>query len=215
MITLQDVTKTFGRHQVLKDINLRFKGGKIYGLIGHNGAGKSVLLKCICGFYRCSTGKILFNGRELGKDMDILPNTGIIIDEPGFLRYWDAYHNLEFLYTIRNRRDKQYLREVLNKVGLSADNKDKVGKYSLGMKQRLAIAQAIMEDPQILILDEPMNGLDHNGIREMRSLFLAMKEEGKLILLASHNREDIEVLCDEVYELENGSLRPAGTQKDG
>jgi len=206
LIELENVSKTFGHRQVLHHIDLRLESGKIYGLIGHNGAGKSVMLKCICGFYRCSGGCVRVNGKELGKDQDVLPDAGIIIDEPGFLHYWDGYHNLEFLYTIRNRRNKKYICEVLEKVGLSAQNKGKVGKYSLGMKQRLAIAQAIMEDPQILILDEPMNGLDHTGIDEMRRLFLDMKEQGKLIILASHNKEDIEMLCDEVYEMENGSL---------
>lgn len=143
----------------------------------------------------------------MGKETDILSNAGIVIEEPGFIRRWSAYHNLEFLYTIRNKNDKKYLCSVLEKVGLDPLQRKAVGKYSLGMRQRYAIAQAIMENPDILILDEPMNGLDREGIHEMRSLFLQMKEEGKLILLASHNREDIELLCDEVYEMENGMMK--------
>jgi len=142
----------------------------------------------------------------MGKDLDILNNSGIIIEDPGFLRRWSGYHNLEFLYTIRNKRDKEYLYYVLEKVGLDPGSNMPAGKYSLGMRQRLAIAQAIMEEPDILILDEPMNGLDKAGVAEMRELFRGMKEEGKLIILASHNREDIEILCDEVYEMENGVL---------
>lgn len=136
----------------------------------------------------------------------MLPNAGIIIEEPGFLRKWSAYHNLEFLYTLRHKKNKEFLRDVLGKVGLDYKLRRPVGKYSLGMRQRLAIAQAIMEDPDILILDEPMNGLDKSGIAEMRDLFLQMKQENKLILMASHNREDIDFLCDEVYEMEDGVM---------
>lgn len=137
----------------------------------------------------------------------MLDNAGIIIEEPGFLRKWNGYQNLDFLYTIRNRKNKNHLYAIMNKVGLNPKLNRPVGKYSLGMKQRLAIAQAIMEDPEILILDEPMNGLDHKGVEEMRNLFLELKKEGKLILLASHNRDDIDILCDEVYEMEMGELR--------
>jgi len=139
-------------------------------------------------------------------DQDILTTAGMIIEEPSFLRKWSGYHNLEFLYTIRNKNDKQYLYSVMKKVGLDPTLKKPVGKYSLGMRQRLAIAQAIMENPDILILDEPMNGLDKKGVDEMRKLFLQLKNENKLIILASHNREDIDLLCDEVYEMENGEL---------
>lgn len=203
VIRLEHVYKNFGSTEILKDLSLRCEKGRIYGFIGYNGSGKTVLFKCICGFYKCTKGEIYINGRQMGKDMDMLDQAGIIIEEPGFLRKWDGYHNLEFLYTIRNKKDKKYLYEVMEKVGLDPKSKKKVEKYSLGMRQRLAIAQAIMEDPDILILDEPMNGLDKEGVAEMRSLFLEMKATGKTILLASHNREDIEALCDEVYDMEN------------
>lgn len=203
VIRLEHVYKNFGSTEILKDLSLRCEKGRIYGFIGYNGSGKTVLFKCICGFYKCTKGEIYINGRQMGKDMDMLDQAGIIIEEPGFLRKWDGYHNLEFLYTIRNKKDKKYLYEVMEKVGLDPKSKKKVEKYSLGMRQRLAIAQAIMEDPDILILDEPMNGLDKEGVAEMRSLFLEMKAAGKTILLASHNREDIEALCDEVYDMEN------------
>lgn len=206
-IEVEHVFKSFKKKEVLKDVTLTCEGGKIYGIVGHNGSGKTVLFKCICGFFDCSRGEIRINGKRMGKDMDMLENAGIIIEEPGFLRRWSGYHNLEFLYTIRNKRNKDYLLSVLQKVGLDPKLKTPVGKYSLGMRQRLAIGQAIMEDPDILILDEPMNGLDKNGVQEMRELFEQMKEEGKLIILASHNREDIDVLCDEVYEMENGVLK--------
>ena len=160
------------------------------------------MFKTICGFLACDEGTVSVNGKVMGKDKDMLTEAGIIIEDPGFLRNWSAYHNLEFLYTIRNRPDKSYLHSVLNTVGLDSKLKRPVGKFSLGMRQRLALAQAIMEDPPILILDEPMNGLDKNGVAEIREFLLKMKNENRLIILASHNREDIEILCDEVYEME-------------
>lgn len=207
VIEIDRVHKSFQTAEVLKDITLNCKRGHIYGIVGHNGSGKTVLFKCICGFFVCDKGEIRVNGKIMGKDTDMLDNAGIIIEDPGFLRNWSAYHNLEFLYTIRNKNNKKYLYSILEKVGLDPTLRRPVGKYSLGMKQRLAIAQAIMENPDILILDEPMNGLDKKGVSEMRELFMQMKEEGKTILLASHNREDIDILCDEVYEMEDGVMR--------
>lgn len=207
VIEVSHVSKSFKNVKVLKGVSLHCESGKIYGLIGHNGSGKTVLFKIICGFLACDEGSVSVNGKIMGKDKDMLTEAGIIIEEPGFLRAWSAYHNLEFLYTLRNKKDKKHLHAVLRKVGLDPALKRPVGKYSLGMRQRYALAQAIMEDPGILILDEPMNGLDKNGVQEMRQLFEQMKKEGKLIILASHNREDIDVLCDEVYEMENGILK--------
>lgn len=205
-IEVDHVVKRFKKKEVLKGVSLTCEGGKIYGIVGHNGSGKTVLFKSICGFFRCDEGEIRMDGKRMGKDLDMLETAGIIIEEPGFLRHWSGYHNLEFLYTIRHKNDKAYIKSILKKVGLDPQSRMPVGKYSLGMRQRLAIGQAIMENPEILILDEPMNGLDKNGVQEMRMLFEELKKEGKLIILASHNREDIDVLCDEVYEMENGVL---------
>lgn len=207
VIEIENLHKNFKDNEVLKNVSLTCEKGKIYGIVGHNGSGKTVLLKCICGFLNYNKGNIYINGKKMGEEMDMLDNAGIIIEEPGFLRKWNGYQNLDFLYTIRNRKNKNHLYAIMNKVGLNPKLNRPVGKYSLGMKQRLAIAQAIMEDPEILILDEPMNGLDHKGVEEMRNLFLELKKEGKLILLASHNRDDIDILCDEVYEMEMGELR--------
>ncbi len=207
VIEVLHVNKNFRDNKVLKDVSLRCESGKIYGLVGHNGSGKTVLFKIICGFLSCDEGTVSVDGKIMGKDKDMLTEAGIIIEDPGFLRNWSAYHNLEFLYTIRNKKDKAYLYSILKKVGLDPKMKRPVGKFSLGMRQRFAIAQAIMEDPGILILDEPMNGLDKNGVEEIRRLLLQMKRENKLIILASHNREDIDVLCDEVYEMEDGVLQ--------
>ena len=199
VIEVSHVNKNFRDNKVLKDVSLRCESGKIYGLVGHNGSGKTMLFKIICGFLSCDEGTVSVDGKIMGKDKDMLTEAGIIIEDPGFLRNWSAYHNLEFLYTIRNKKDKAYLYSVLKKVGLDPKMKRPVGKFSLGMRQRFAIAQAI--------LDEPMNGLDKNGVEEIRRLLLQMKQENKLIILASHNREDIDVLCDEVYEMEDGVLQ--------
>lgn len=211
IIEIKNVYKCFKDNVALKDINLHLESGHIYGIVGHNGSGKTVLFKCICGFLKTDKGSILVNGEKMGKEINMLTNAGIIIEEPGFLRNWSAYRNLSFLYTIRNRQNKNHIYSIIRKVGLDPSVKRPVGKFSLGMKQRLAIAQAIMEDPEILILDEPMNGLDKNGVNEMRDLFLEMKNSGKLLLLASHNKEDIEILCDEVYEMENGQIKKMET----
>ena len=207
IIEVSHVYKNFKSTEVLKDVTFRCEKGRIYGIVGHNGSGKTVLFKCICGFLSCDKGYITVHGKKMGKEIDMLQKAGIIIEEPGFLRKWSGYHNLEFLYTIGKRNDKNHLCSVMKKVGLDPSLKRSVGKYSLGMRQRLAIAQAIMEDPDILILDEPMNGLDKSGVGEMRTLFLEMKSEGKTILLASHNREDSDTLCDEVYEMEDGGMK--------
>ena len=140
------------------------------------------------------------------KDLSVLKKAGIIIEEPGFLRNKSGMKNLEYLYMINNKRDKKYLRSVMENVGLDPYSRKKVGKYSLGMRQRLAIAQATMEDQDIIILDEPMNGLDNHGVQEVREYLLQLKKQGKTILIASHNREDIDVLCDKVYEMDNGRV---------
>ena len=206
MIEIEHVEKSFKDVKVLKDVSLKCEPGKIYGIVGRNGSGKTVLFKCICGFLKCDSGEIRVDGKIVGKDLDMLKNAGIIIEEPGFLRKMSGYRNLEYLYTIRNKKDKGYIKSIMETVGLDPKMKKSVGKYSLGMRQRLAIAQAIMEKPDILILDEPLNGLDKNGAEEFRKLFLTMKNQGKLILIATHSKEDIDMLCDKVYEMDAGFL---------
>lgn len=205
-IKVSGIEKSFKKQKVLREISMEFLPGNIYGITGYNGSGKTVFFKCICGLVSPDSGQISFDEKILKKDIDMIENAGVIIDEPAFLGNYSAYRNLYFLYTINHSANKNHIRAVLEKVGLDPDSSKKVKHFSLGMKQRLAIAQAIMEDPEILILDEPMNGLDKQGIAEMRQLFLEQKEMGKIILLASHNREDIDILCDEVYEMEKGKL---------
>lgn len=206
MISIENLNKQFKNQLVLNNINVKFSNGHIYGIIGRNGSGKTVLLKCICGFLKPTTGVISVNHKIVGKDIDFPENLGFIIETPGFLLNYSGYKNLKYLASIRKKIDGNEIKESMSLVGLDSAAKKHVGKYSLGMRQRLGIAQAIMEKPDILVLDEPMNALDKNGVEEMRRLFLKMKSEGKLILLTSHNREDIEILCDEVYEMEEGIL---------
>lgn len=207
IIRIENVSKSFGTEEVIKDISLSFAKGNIYGLVGRNGSGKTVLLKMIVGFVKPSKGRIIVEDKEVGKDIDFADNIGLIIETPGFLGGYSGYKNLEYLAEIRKRIGKDEIREIMERVGLDPDSKKKVRKYSLGMRQRLGIAQAMMEDPNILLLDEPMNGLDIQGVEDVRNILLQLKEEGKAIILSSHSREDIEILCDEVYEMEKGILR--------
>ena len=180
--------------------------GTIVGLVGRNGSGKTMLLKSICGIVPPTSGQILVRGKEIGKDIDVPDNIGVIIETPGFLLNYTGFQNLKYLSMIRNKITKNQILEALKIVGLDQQRNKKAGKYSLGMQQRLGIAQAIMEHPDILLLDEPMNGLDNQGVEEIRTLLLKLKEEGTTILLASHSREDISILCDEVFELDHGSI---------
>lgn len=205
-INVEKVTKTYGKEKVLEDINLTFKYSKIYGIVGRNGSGKTMLLKSICGLTKIDEGTISVRNQILGKDIDIPKNLGVIIETPGFLNEYSGYKNLKLLAMIQNKVREKEIKEILYKVGLDSSSKKNVGKYSLGMRQRLGIAQALMENPDILLLDEPMNGLDNQGVAEIRKLLLELKGEGKLILLASHSKEDIEILCDEVYELDHGKI---------
>lgn len=207
VIEVKNLYKEFKGNQILNDISLTLKKGRIYGIIGYNGSGKTVLFKCLCGFLRPTKGEIIIRGDVLGKKYDFIQDAGVIIEEPAFVRNYSAMKNLEFLYMIRHKMDKHHLEAVLELVGLDSKDKKKVGKFSLGMKQRLAIAQGIMENQSILIFDEPMNGLDKKGVKEIRELLLQKKKEGKTIVMASHNKDDIDILCDEVYELEEGYLK--------
>lgn len=207
-VKLEHVTKRFGDDLVLKEVNLNLKTGKVYGIVGNNGSGKTVLMKCICGFLPVTTGCVWVFGKRIGKDVDFPESLGVIIETPGFLTHLTGSRNLEILADLNRRITKADIRFVLKKVGLDPDMKKPVAKYSLGMRQRLGIAQAIMEDPGLLILDEPFNGLDKNGVGEIRRILLELKGLGKTILLASHNEEDIRILCDEVFEMDAGVLTP-------
>ena len=206
IISVQNVTKKFRGNTVLDNVSLDIETGTVTGLIGRNGSGKTVLMKCICGLLSPTSGSIMVNDKRVGKDVDIPDNIGVIIENPGFLPNFSGYNNLMQLAKIRRKIGKSEVRAAISQVGLNPDDKKHVGKYSLGMRQRLGLAQAIMEDPDILILDEPMNGLDKDGVKDMRQYLLDLKSQGKTILIASHSAEDIDVLCDTVCEMDKGLL---------
>ena len=206
IIEISHVTKKYGAATVLNDVNISFEKGKIHGLIGRNGSGKTMLMKCICGFVPVTQGSITVNGKKIGKDIDVPENLGAIIETPGFLNNYSGYNNLKFLAGINKKIGREQIREAISFVGLDPDSKKHVGRYSLGMRQRLGLAQAIMENPDILLLDEPMNGLDKHGVKEMRELFKSLAQQGKTIIMANHSAEDIVVLCDTVCEMDLGVL---------
>ena len=205
-ISVRNVCKDFGQVRVLKSVSRDFEAGKIHGIVGNNGSGKTVLMKCICGFLLPTEGMVLVNGKRVGKDVDFPSDLGIIIETPGFLPNITGVKNLEILASLNKKIGLADIADSIRRVGLDPQSKTPVGKYSLGMRQRLGIAQAIMENPSLLILDEPMNGLDKHGVAEMRKLIKGLKNEGKTILLASHNQGDIDDLCDTVCEMDAGIM---------
>lgn len=206
MIRLSHVTKSFGREVVLRDVSAVMKRGEIHGIVGRNGSGKTVLLKCIAGLSRVDRGTIRVGGKVIGRDIETPPRLGAIIETPGFLPNYSGFRNLKFLADIRHKIDELDVCEAMERVGLDPDSKKHVSRYSLGMRQRLGIAQALMERPRLLILDEPMNGLDNEGVEDMRALFCALRDEGRTLLIASHNPIDIKTLCDHVYEMDAGRM---------
>lgn len=206
MINTENLSLTINKTEILRDITISFDKGKIHGLIGRNGSGKTMLMKCICGFVRATSGKVTVAGKEIGKDCDFPESTGVIIETPGFIPYYLGYKNLKILADLGAKAGKEDICNAMRTVGLSPELKRHVKKYSLGMRQRLGLAQAIMEDPDLLILDEPMNGLDKDGVADMRRYLLDLKARGKTIIIASHSAEDIEVLCDTVCEMDKGRL---------
>ena len=208
-VSVQHVSKRFGSETVLDDVSRDFETGRIHGIVGNNGSGKTVLFKCICGFLRPEKGRVLVDYEEVGRDVDFPPDLGLIIETPGFLPGLTGQQNLELLASLRRRISREQVREAMQRVGLDPLLRKKVGSYSLGMRQRLGIAQAIMERPSLLVLDEPFNGLDRTGVSEMRTLLREMNREGVTILLASHNAGDIEELCDTVCEMDAGIIQEA------
>lgn len=206
MIQVNDVSLTIKKNEILRNVMVSFEKGKIHGLIGRNGSGKTMLMKCICGFVKPTDGEIIVNGKLVGKDCDFPESVGIIIETPGFIPYYSGYKNLKLLANLRKKIAGEQVKESMCQVGLDPALRRQVRKYSLGMRQRLGLAQAIMENPDLLILDEPMNGLDKDGVADMRRYLLDLKSQGKTILIASHSTEDIEVLCDTVWEMDKGNL---------
>lgn len=205
-IELTGVCKCFGREEILKRLNFSVGRGTVCGIVGNNGSGKTVLMKCICGFLPVTEGLVKVGGKLIGREVDFPESLGVIIETPGFLSNLSGRRNLEILADLRRRVKREQITETLLRVGLDPGLKKPVAKYSLGMRQRLGIAQAIMEQPELLVLDEPFNGLDRHGVEEIRSLLLQEKKKGRTILLASHNSEDIRILCDRVFEMDAGVM---------
>ena len=220
MIEIRNVTKVYGKQRVLDDISVTFHEGYIYGLVGPNGCGKTTLMRCIAGFTQTTAGNIMVDDCLVGgkaaqkadsdakyeRVVDFAPSTGIVIESPSFLPHYSGMKNLIMLSAISGRPNAERAAEVMRIVGLDPESKKAVGKYSLGMRQRLGIAQAIMENPRVLILDEPFNGLDADGVKEIHDLLQSLKAEGKTIILSSHSAADIEKACDAVYSMRNGQL---------
>lgn len=209
VVILKDVSKSFKGHTVLDDISISFERNKIHGIVGRNGSGKTVLIKTICGFVKPDEGEVIVDGEHIGEDVDFPESVGVIIEAPGFIPTLSAYKNLRYLASIRNKIGDTEICAAIEAVGLNPRERKAVGKYSLGMRQRLGIAQAIMERPDILILDEPMNALDSEGVSIIRNLLMNYCREGHTIILISHNREDIDILCDTVSYLKDGKISQA------
>lgn len=206
IIEINDVCLEIKGEKILQNVDVTFEEGKIHGLVGRNGSGKTMLMKCICGFVKYTSGQIKVDGQIVGKDIDFPQNLGFIIETPGFIPYYSGYKNLMLLAGLQKKVGKEEVQAAMEAVGLDWKLKRSVKKYSLGMRQRLGIAQAIMEDPKLLILDEPFNGLDKEGVKEMRDYLINLKENGRTILICSHSMDDINILCDDVYEMDKGCL---------
>ena len=206
IISVKNLSKDFGQERVLHNVTRDFERGRIHGIVGNNGSGKTVLMKCICGFLIPDGGSITVNGERVGVDVDFPRDMGLIIETPGFLPNVTGLKNLEILASLNKKIGLREIAASMRAAGLDPSMNKPVGKYSLGMRQRLGIAQAIMENPSLLILDEPLNGLDKHGVTEMRQLIKGLKEQGKTILLASHNQGDIDELCDTVCEMDAGVM---------
>ncbi len=206
MIQIDDVSLKIKNAEILKHISMDLESGKIHGFVGRNGSGKTMLMKCICGFIYPTKGKITVDGKQVGKDVDFPEDMGVIIETPEFISYMSGFDNLKELASIRKKISNEKIRETLRTVELDPDSKLAVKKYSMGMRQRLGLAQAIMEDPKLLVLDEPFNGLDEDGVIFMRKLLDEKRKQGVTIILSSHNAEDIRVLCDTVHHIVKGEI---------
>lgn len=206
MIELNNVSKIIKKNKVLDNINLKIENNKIYGFLGSNGSGKTMLFRAICGLIRPTTGEIKINNKILHKDMGIPESLGVIIETVGFWDNLTGFENLKLLSKIKNKINDSEIKSAITRVGLNSEDIRTYKKYSLGMKQRLAVAQAIMEKPKLLVLDEPTNALDEDGVELIRNIILQEKERGATVLIASHNKDDINLLSDKKFRVKDGRL---------
>lgn len=206
-IIIENLSKTIKNNKILDNVNLTFESGHVYGLVGRNGSGKTMLLRAICGLIFPDSGKVIIDGKQLHKDISFPESCGIIIENTDLLPNFSAFDNLKMLSEIKNTANDNMIKSAIKSVGLDPDSKKKVKTFSLGMKQRLSIAQALFEDPDILLLDEPTNTLDEDGVNDVRRILLEQKKKNKLIIIASHNKEDISLLSDTVISVSNGRFQ--------
>ena len=206
ILKIENGTKKFKNELIFQNVSMEFEKGNSYGFVGPNGCGKSIFFKTLCGYSLLTEGQVIYRGKIIGKEQDFIDDAGIVIEEPEFINSLSGLENLKILAEIQKKILEAEIIEVLKQFDLYEDRNKKAGKYSVGMKQKLRLAQAVMEKPQVLILDEPMNGLDNAGVQDIRALLLELKAQGKTILLASHNHEDIAALCDTVHEMDGGVL---------
>lgn len=206
-IIIENLSKTIKNNKILDNVNLTFESGHVYGLVGRNGSGKTMLLRAICGLIFPDSGKVIIDGKQLHKDISFPESCGIIIENTDLLPNFSAFDNLKMLLEIKNTANDNMIKSAIKSVGLDPDSKKKVKTFSLGMKQRLSIAQALFEDPDILLLDEPTNALDEDGVNDVRRILLEQKKKNKLIIIASHNKEDISLLSDTVISVSNGRFQ--------
>lgn len=205
-LTAKRICKKIKGKTILSNINLQLTSGNIYGFVGRNGSGKTMLFRALSGLMKIDSGKISLDGKILRRDMDILPNLGIVLENAGLYPEFTGFDNLKMLANIKKKAGKEEIERAIKRVGLDPTDKRSYRKYSLGMKQRIVLAQAIMESPDILMLDEPTNALDEDGVNEIRQIILEEKERGAIILIASHNKEDIKILADQVFYIDKGAL---------
>lgn len=205
-IEFKNVTKKFKDIIILNNINLTFESGNIYGLFGRNGSGKSVFLKLLCGFYTPSEGEILYNGENLNKKLEFPPNTRALIEKPNFFPDLTGFENLKFLAEIQNKITDKEINDILEFLGLEKDKNKKYSKYSLGMKQKLGIAQVLMENPDVIVLDEPFNGVENVTVLKIIDYLKKETKKGKLIFISTHIMEDLEKLTDKIYYFDNGAI---------
>ncbi len=207
-IEITDLVKDIKGKRIIDHVNLHLESGKITGLKGVNGSGKTMLMRLVCGLITPSSGSIVINGKRLGKDITFPESVGILIENPAFLDAYSGFGNLKLLASIKNQIDSEAIRQTITRAGLDPDDKKKYRKYSLGMKQRLGIAAAVMEEPDIVILDEPTNALDSDGIAMLKEILHEQRERGALVLISCHDLPTLQELSDEIYLMESGALRP-------
>ena len=207
ILEIENYSKTINKRIILDNINLTFRSGNVYGFYGRNGSGKTMLFRALTTLIYPTNGDVKVDGKSILKEEFDLSQIGILIENPGFYPHLTGFENLEMLYRFNNEKNDQHIYDILKSVGLDYAGDKKYKEYSLGMKQRLRIAQAIMENQKIIILDEPTNGIDRSGLKDVHEIIKEEKNKGKIILLASHDLDDLKLLCGKIYFIENGRVK--------